>query len=101
MMPLDYLALRLVRRHLPDSIVRALLHRGIFIKPGLETTSPDQAVRRFIEGLAAGGDAVHGKRVLIFGYGGGFGVGVGLLRAGASHVILLDPFAQPVDRINL
>jgi SAM-dependent methyltransferase len=101
MMPLDYLVLRLVRRHLPDSVVRTLLHRGIFIRPGLETASPDQAIRRFIDGLAAAGDTVRGKRVLIFGYGGGFGVGVGLLRAGASHVVLLDPFAQPVDRLNL
>jgi SAM-dependent methyltransferase len=101
MVPLDYLALRLARRHLPQSITRALLHRGIFIKPGLETTSPDRATRRFIDCLAATGDAVTGKRVLIFGYGGGYGVGVGLLEAGAEHVVLLDPFAQPVDRINL
>ena len=101
MVPLDYLALRLVRRHLPDRITRALLHRGIFIKPGLETTNPDQAIRRFIDGLAATGDTVTGRRVLIFGYGGGFGVGVGLLQAGARHVVLLDPYAQPVDRINV
>lgn len=98
MIPLDYLALRLVRRHLPDRLVRALLARRLFITPGLETTDPEAAVRRFQEALASEGAAVAGQRVLIFGYGGSFAVGRALLRAGARHVVLLDPYAAPEAR---
>lgn len=101
MMPLDYAVLRLVRRHLPDRVVRQLLARRIVIRPGLETTDPSAAIQRFLDAIAADGAAIAGKRVLIFGYGGNFGVGLGLLRAGARHVVLVDPYAEPVRAVNL
>ena len=47
MPPLDYLVLRRIRRHLPDRAIRALLGRGLIIRPGLETRSPHAATRRF------------------------------------------------------
>lgn len=75
MIPLNYLALRIVRRHLPDEVVRSLLRRRIIIKPGLETTAPAAAVQRFLEAIGEAGESVGGKRILIFGYGGNFGVG--------------------------
>jgi SAM-dependent methyltransferase len=36
----------------------------------------------------------------VFGYGGNFAVGAELLRAGASHIVLLDRFAPPDARRN-
>ncbi len=94
-MPLDYLLARLVRRHLPAAVVSFLLRRGIVIKPGLETTDPKAAAERYEQTLREYGLELKGKRVLDFGYGGHFGVGVELLSRGAQHVVLCDPFALP------
>lgn len=93
MIPLDYLVLRLARRQLPDRIVRAMLTRRILIRPGFETRDPATAIRRFLDPLATAGASVAGRRVLIFGYGGSYAVALGLLRAGARHVVLVDPYA--------
>jgi len=101
MVPLEYLALRLVRRHLPNRVVRFLLERRMFIKPGLETTAPAEAAQRFLDAIHAAGETVTGRRVLIFGYGGSFGTGLDLLRAGARHVVLVDPYAGPAPATNL
>lgn len=101
MVPLDYVTLRLVRRHLPNRVVRLLLERRVFIRPGLETTAPAEAIQRFLDAIAAAGLTIAGKRVLIYGYGGNYGTGVGLLQAGAEHVILVDPYAEPVRAVNL
>jgi SAM-dependent methyltransferase len=100
MIPVDYLALRLIRRHLPVRIVRLMLRRRIVIKPGLETTDPSAALQRFLDAIAAAGCVILRRRVLIFGYGGNYGVGVGLLQAGAKHVVLVDPYAEPARAAN-
>jgi SAM-dependent methyltransferase len=101
MPPVDYLVLRLIRRHLPDRAIRALLRRRLFIRPGLETRAPPLAARRFLDTLKAAGETVAGRRVMIFGYGGRFDVGVRLLRAGARHMVLVDPFATPLPSARL
>lgn len=77
-----------------------LLRQRIFIKPGLETTAPAEAAQRFLGALEAVGRNLRGCRVLIFGYGGGFGVGLELLRAGAGHMVLLDPYAVQPESFN-
>ena len=100
MIPPDYLVLRLIRRHLPDRLVRLLLQRRIIIKPGLETTAPLEAAQRFLGALQAASESLSGRSALLFGYGGGFGVGLELLRAGARHVVLLDPYAVPITAVN-
>jgi SAM-dependent methyltransferase len=100
MIPLDYLALRLVRRHLPDRVVRELMARRIVIQPGLETRDPTAAIQRFLDAAAAAGTTVANRRVLIFGYGGSYAVGLGLLGAGARHVVLVDPYAAPMPAAN-
>ncbi|MBA3556388.1 MAG: methyltransferase domain-containing protein [Gemmatimonadales bacterium] len=97
MASLNYVALRLVRRHLPNRLVRLLLARGIIIKPGLETSAPGEATLLFLNAVAAAGETVVGRRILIFGYGGNFGVALGLLQAGARHVVLVDPYAEPQE----
>jgi hypothetical protein len=97
---LKYLLLRLIRRFLPEPLTRFLLRRSLIIRPGLETRDPAAAVRRYQETLKARGATLTEKRVLVFGYGGNFAVGAELLRAGASHVVLLDRFAPPDDRRN-
>lgn len=101
MIPLEYLTLRLVRRHLPSRLMRRLLHAGRIVKPGLETFAPRTAADQFCSALTAAGCKLMGARVLIFGYGGHFGVGVELLRRGAGHVVLMDPFAEPHREANL
>jgi len=97
---LFYLLPRLVRHFLPELAVRFLLHRSPIIRPGLETRAPQEAVARYLAALEQAGIAPKEKRVMIFGYGGSFAVGCGLLRAGAGHVMLVDAFASPDDRRN-
>lgn len=97
---LPYLVPRLVRHFLPEKLVRALLLRSVIIRPGLETSNPFAAVQRYVDVLAERGQSLRGKRVLVFGYGGRFDLGWGLLKEGAAHVILCDKYAQPDDLHN-
>lgn len=97
---LPYLVPRLVRHFLPEKLVRALLLRSVIIRPGLETSNPFAAVQRYVDVLAERGQSFRGKRVLVFGYGGRFDLGWGLLKEGAAHVILCDKYAQPDDLHN-
>ena len=100
-MNLPYLIPRLIRHFLPEKLVRALLLRNIIIHPGLETDNPFAAVKRYVEVLTEHGLSFHGKRVLVFGYGGRFDIGFGLLKEGAAHVILCDKYAPPDEVHNL
>jgi SAM-dependent methyltransferase len=87
-----YIALRLLRHFMPEGLARFLLKRRWIIQPGLESSDPSAAVEQYIKTLSAYGGIIQGKRVLVFGYGGRFAVGVELLRRGAAHVILCDHF---------
>jgi SAM-dependent methyltransferase len=98
---LPYLIPRLIRHFLPEKLVRTLLLRNIIIHPGLETDNPFAAVKRYVEVLAERGLSLQGKRVLVFGYGGRFDIGFGLLKEGAAHVILCDKYAPPDEAHNL
>jgi len=91
-MNLKYLLLRLLRHFMPESAARFLLKRRWIIQPGLESNAPAAAVKQYIDVLTAHGRSLNGKRVLVFGYGGRFAVGVELLRQGAGHVVLCDHF---------
>ena len=97
---LPYLVPRLARRFLPEKAVRALLLRSVIIRPGLETSNPFAAVQRYTDVLAQRGLSFHGKRALVFGYGGRFDIGFGLLKEGAGHVILCDKYAPPEEAHN-
>jgi hypothetical protein len=77
-----------------------LLLRNIIIQPGLETNDPFAAVQRYVEVLSKRGRSFRGQRVLVFGYGGRFDIGLGILKAGAAHVILCDKYAPPDDAHN-
>jgi hypothetical protein len=66
----------------------------------LETVDPRAAVGRYVRLLEARHEVLAGKRVLVFGYGGQFDVGIGLLKAGAGYVVLCDKYALPADRHN-
>jgi len=85
---------------MPDDLARTLLRRGMIIRPGLETSDPDSAARRYREILEGAGANLAGKRVMVFGYGGSFALGCLLLRQGAGHVVLCDKFAPPDDARN-
>jgi hypothetical protein len=97
---LPYLVPRLARHFLPENLVRALLLRNLIIRPGLETSNPFAAVQRYVDLLSERGLSFQGKRVLVFGYGGRFDLGFGLLREGAAHVILADKYARPDEARN-
>ena len=91
-MNLRYLFLRLLRHFMPEGLARFLLKRRWIIKPGLESTDPFAASARYVDTLDANGVSITGKRVLVFGYGGRFAVGVDLLKRGAAQVVLCDHF---------
>jgi hypothetical protein len=97
---LPYLVPRLVRHFLPERVVRFLLLRSLVIRPGLETSDPRAAVNRYIDVLAGRGLSLQGRRVMVFGYGGRFDIGVGLLEAGAGSVVLVEKYAPPDDAHN-
>lgn len=100
-MNLPYLLPRLARHFLPEPLTRFLLRHGWIIRPGIESGAPDQAVQQYRRVLDSAGRVLSGQRVLVFGYGGRFDIGVALLRAGAKHVILSDKFAPPDHHHNL
>lgn len=81
-------------------MVRFLLLRSWVIQPGLETRDPQAAVQRYGDVLSGRGVSLKGKRVMVFGYGGRFDIGVGLLEAGADSVVLCEKFAPPDDVHN-
>lgn len=97
---LPYLLPRLARHFLPERLVRLLLLRNVIIRPGLETSNPFAAVQRYVDVLAERGLSFRGKRVLVFGYGGRFDIGFGLLKEGTAHVILCDKYAPPDEAHN-
>ncbi len=99
-MNLPYLLPRMARHFLPERLTRFLLLHSIIIRPGLETSDPQAAVDRYINILNTRNDSLKGKRVLVFGYGGRFEMGIGLLEAGAGHVVLCDKYAPPDDSYN-
>ncbi len=94
-MNLPYVVPRVVRHFLPASATRFLLFRSLIIRPGLETADPRAAAERYSRILEGRGRSLGGRRVLVFGYGGRFDIGVQLLELGAEHVVLCDKFAQP------
>ncbi|HKZ55540.1 MAG TPA: hypothetical protein VJ123_08685 [Anaerolineales bacterium] len=100
MTPVDYLVLRTLRRMLPRGFVRWLVRHRIGIKPGLETREPFQAAERYQEALAADGRTLRDACVLVYGYGGSYGIAVELLLRGARHVVLSDPYATPDHRAD-
>jgi hypothetical protein len=96
-----YLSLRLIRHFMPEGFARFLLKRRWIISPGLESSDPLAAVEQYMKALAQYGKSIKGQRILVFGYGGRFAVGVELLRQGASHVVLCDHFVLLDQERNL
>jgi SAM-dependent methyltransferase len=92
-----YLVLRLFRHFMPESVARFLLKQRWIIRPGLESSDPVAAATRYAETLSECGEMLVGRRVLVFGYGGRFAVGVELLKLGAAHVVLCD-HVESLDR---
>jgi len=99
-MNFKYLIARLVRKYMPNQLFDFLLQKGIGVKPGMETSNPKEAVSQYLGILKERNLSLDKKRVLLFGYGGNFGVGCLLLEAGASHIILVDKYAQPDNTRN-
>lgn len=100
-MNIRYLLLRLIRHFMPEGIARFLLKRRWIIRPGLESSDPLAAVDQYMKALAQYGKSIQNQRVLVFGYGGRFAVGVELLKQGAAHVVLCDHFVLLDQERNL
>lgn len=66
----------------------------------METSDPIAAVERYNTALIEQGTSFRDKRVLVFGYGGRFDIGLKILRQEARHVILCDRFASPDEVHN-
>ncbi len=86
---------------MPESVARFLLKHRWIIRPGLESRDPLAAVEQYVRALELHGRSIEGRRVLVFGYGGRFAVGVELLRRGASHVVLCDHYVLLDHERNL
>jgi len=99
-MNLAYLVPRVIRHFLPEPATRFLLLRSMIIKPGMETADAGSAVARYADVITSLGTSFASKSVLVFGYGGRFDVGVGLLEAGAKHIALCERYAPPDDEHN-
>jgi SAM-dependent methyltransferase len=95
-MNFEYVLLRIIRRNMPEKVVKTLLRKRLIIKPGLETREPRKAVERYQAFLKEHSLSFTGKNVLIFGYGGSLAVAVELLRSGCGHVTVCDLF-PPVN----
>lgn len=93
MVPLRYWLMRTLRRNTPQWLVDGMLSRSIYLKPGRDTSAPQESVAAYIESLGKHGESLAGKTVCVVGAGGGWAIGVHLLEAGAAKVILQDPFA--------
>jgi SAM-dependent methyltransferase len=85
--------MRTLRRNTPQWIVDGMLSRSFYLKPGRDTSAPQESVKAYIESLDRHGQSLPGKTVCVVGAGGGWAIGVHLLEAGAAKVILQDPFA--------
>jgi hypothetical protein len=99
-MNFKYIIARLIRKHIPNQLFDFLLKKGIGVKPGMETSNPKVAVSQYMGVLKEKNFSIENKRVLLFGYGGNFGVACLLLEAGASHITLVDKYAQPNNAQN-
>lgn len=100
-MPLAYLFFRVLRRLAPEGLTRWMLGHRFLVTPGSETVRPAHAADRYLTLLQDAGLQLEGKEVFVLGYGGFFGLGVELLRRGARHVVLCDPYAREDQRANL
>jgi len=99
-MNLKYIVPRMIRHLLPLYFTHLLLRYQLIIKPGNETRAPTDMVNRYQKTLEDAGRSIQGQRILDFGYGGSFALACSLLKAGASHVTLVDKFALPEDQMN-
>jgi SAM-dependent methyltransferase len=87
---LKYVLPRVIRHFLPESAVSFLLKNKLIIQPGLETLSPEKAVKRYLDQLKLHELSLVNKRVMVFGYGGNLTIGCLLLQAGSRQVVLCE-----------
>jgi hypothetical protein len=79
---------------MPTSATQWLLRMNLIIHPGLETSDYIAAIDQYTRALDEINYPLKDKRCMVFGYGGRFAVGCGLLEGGASHVVLCDKFGS-------
>ncbi|MBJ18176.1 MAG: hypothetical protein CL933_02015 [Deltaproteobacteria bacterium] len=77
-----------------------MLDSEFLLRPGQDTANPAGSADLYEQAARQDGIELKGSSVLVFGFGGGYGVALELLHRGASHVFLQDPFAPIRDRRN-
>ena len=99
-MNFQYITARIIRRLIPRTVTDFLRNRSIIFHPGIETSDPEYACKRYLSALEAHGLGVKQKTVTVFGYGGSYGLAAELLNAGARHVGLIDLHERTNPRSN-
>lgn len=84
---------------MPQPMVDWMLTNKVYLRPGTETSMLDSALPMYRD-IAGEHLEIDGKAVLIFGYGGTYGLALSLLEAGARHVHLHDPYAGVRHALN-
>lgn len=98
MINLRYVCLRLLRHYTPDHITSFMIDRGLALKSGPETGSPEGAVKQYLDELTKHGRTVENCTVLLFGYGGSLDVANALLRQGAQRIYVYDKYRRPRNK---
>ncbi len=63
----------------PQRVVEWMLDRGVYLQAGSDTSQPDRTVDTYVHSAGRYNLEIKGRTILVFGYGGSFGVALGLL----------------------
>ncbi len=98
---LHYWLMRTIRRNLPGPIVNYILENRFFgLKLGRDTVNPRQTIEEYQSFLKLKSVSLKGKKILVIGYGGSYGIALELLESGAIQVVLQDPYASVRHKLN-
>jgi len=95
-----YLLFRFIRKITPHFIESYMIRRNIILKAGIETSNPEVAFRKYEKVLKKYRKEILNSNVLIFGYGGYFGIAIEFLKMGAKHIYLYDKYAVADKKKN-
>lgn len=100
-MNLAYLAPRVIRHFMPESLADWMKKRKVIIKAGIETSDPQAAAQRYLRYFEQEKIHIKNKTVLIFGYGGNITTACEILKAGAKKVILCERKGLPYPTLDV
>jgi len=90
----EYVALRLIRRIMPETLLKTVAFLVPHYQRSLGETDPRPVVAEYQRWLAEAGVKLEGKRVVEIGCGATNGTGYGLVCSGASTWTGIEPFQR-------